>query len=388
LLRGVAPIAIIFGLVHSISHGLLSIPGKETLRYALLNMDRPTLATLPKQERGYYENLSALDQTNKQLAETFRRQAFPFNPIARATDYCWYEVLPNVSGEYLGVPFASNRWGMRDRDYELSKPPGTLRIALLGSSNVMGYGVAAKDMFKSIIETRLNHEFPNDARFEILNFAVSAVGPLGQISILKKRVRQFHPDIVIFVAHLVDFEWVNRDAYGGRRDHLSGKYEFLDSVLLKASVNEGTTEKIATERLRPFESELLLASYGQIVQECRSMNALPVCVFLPLARDLSKQEPRPNDLLELAQKAGFVTIDLSGIYANQDPAKLTQSDIWKHMNAKMNAIVATILYDRFTADPRIDLANRARTVAASAADLSTASLRSDHDTFINHRTVR
>ena len=383
-LRGVAPILIVFGLVYSISHGLLPIPESETLRSALLNADRPTQATLPKQERGYYENLSALDQTNKQLAETFRRQAFPFNPIARVNDYCWYEVLPNISGEYLGVRFASNRWGMRDRDYELKKPPGTLRIALLGSSNVMGYGLAAEDMFKSIIETRLNHEYPKDVRFEILNFAVSAVGPLGQVSILDKRVRRFDPDIVIFVAHLVDFEWVNRDAYGGLRDNLPHKYEFLDKVLLKASVNEGTTEKIATERLRPFESELVLACYGEIVQECRSMNALPVCVFLPLVRDLSQQEARPSDLLELAQRAGFVTIDLSDICLNQDPAKLAQSDIWKHMNAKFNAIVATSLYDRLTADPRIDLTNRARTLAASAMDLSTAVLRPNHDKFINY----
>ena len=38
--------------------------------------------------------------------------------------------------------FSTNGWGMRDRDYAQRKPAGTLRIALLGPSHVMGNGVA------------------------------------------------------------------------------------------------------------------------------------------------------------------------------------------------------------------------------------------------------
>ena len=62
----------------------------------------------------------------------------------------------------LDTDFATNRWGMRDRDYDLAKSSGTFRIALLGSSNVMGWGVPQEDVFETILEARLNDDRPED----------------------------------------------------------------------------------------------------------------------------------------------------------------------------------------------------------------------------------
>ena len=47
---------------------------------------------------------------------------------------------------------------MRDQDYERSPPPNTFRIALLGPSNVMGWGVGDGETFEALVEERLNRE--------------------------------------------------------------------------------------------------------------------------------------------------------------------------------------------------------------------------------------
>ena len=46
--------------------------------------------------------------------------------------------------------------GLRDREYTLEKPPGVFRIAVLGSSIDMGWGVGTEDTYVSLLEDWLN----------------------------------------------------------------------------------------------------------------------------------------------------------------------------------------------------------------------------------------
>ena len=55
------------------------------------------------------------------------------------------------------APISINRFGMRDRaDLTQQKPAGVRRIAMVGSSVVMGYGVADDQTFPRLFETGLN----------------------------------------------------------------------------------------------------------------------------------------------------------------------------------------------------------------------------------------
>src|SRR5574339_336198 len=58
---------------------------------------------------------------------------------------------------------STNRWGMRDRDYERLPAPGVFRMALLGPSNVMGWGVADGETFEAVLRSD-EHESLGDAR--------------------------------------------------------------------------------------------------------------------------------------------------------------------------------------------------------------------------------
>jgi len=61
---------------------------------------------------------------------------------------------------------------MRDREgIHLQKPASTCRIALVGSSIVMGYGVGDNEVFARHLENRLNANLASHSpRYEVLNF--------------------------------------------------------------------------------------------------------------------------------------------------------------------------------------------------------------------------
>ena len=89
---------------------------------------------------------------------------------------------------------------MRDQDYAQREAAGTLRIALLGPSHVMGNGVADGETFEALVEDRLNRELKHPAgyqRVEILNFGVDGYSLPQQLAMLEDRVLAFSPDLVI-----------------------------------------------------------------------------------------------------------------------------------------------------------------------------------------------
>lgn len=320
---------------------------------------------------GYYEHLASIDQTDKQLWESLRRQPFPRSfPVPDlwqpTNDFRFHEHYPNQRIDLAGVTFHTNRWGMADKDYEKAKPPGTLRVAVLGSSHVVGIGITDAERFEPVIEARLNAEHAAEGRFELLNFAIGGVGPLGHISTLRKKAGEFAPDIVVLVAHINDYGWTVDHLQRGLAGHAEADFDFHLPLLEKAHVSATTSRLVALERLTPYEAPLLDATYRQLARECQKIGALPVCVFLPLPRNLPLDRTRASELIAMAENAGFTVVDLSHIYDGMNPADLMMDEAAAyHSNARANGIIANELYNRLTTDTRIDLLARARRAAAA-----------------------
>ena len=355
----------------------LDDPRLQSFRDVLATGDSK-LGNLATKGRGYYEQLTNADQSNLQLWETFMRQRIEktytgADPIRPVKDLRVYELIPSEHLNAYDTDFQTNRWGMRDRDYEQAKPAGMFRTALLGSSHVMGWGVQQEKTFKTIVEDRLNRELPTaapEARFEILNFAVHGYSPLSQISVLQTQARAFNPDIVLFVAHLIDFEWVNQGLSEAVRERVPIPYEYLRQVLRDARVGASTHRILTRARLKPFESSLVEWTYRQIVEECRAMGALPVYIYLPLPYELPLNRKKVATLTTLAVQAGFIVVDLSNVFDNQNPNELILPDWMMHTNPRAHALIADALYNQLLSNAQIDLVNRARRVSAGAAHSS------------------
>ncbi len=302
-------------------------------------------------ERGYYEDLVRVDRFNNQLWEVYMNKPANWLDVTGLgleqfrDDFLQKELIPSRKAQTRFGPIQTNRWGMRDRDYERQPPPGTYRIALLGASTVMGWGVGDSEAFEAIVEDRLNRERPsvNYARYEILNFAVPGYEPLQQLVVLEK-AWEFSPNAVIHVA-------AGREVFGAVQNLATAvrkgvpiPYEFLRDVARRAGIDAKTDETTALRRLQPFGGELLAWVYGQMAAACKQHNAVPILVFLPhIYPGIWEQEA--DEVIVRAKAAGFVVLDLKRIYQGIDPAVLRLAEWDAHPNAGGHQIIAQKLYD-------------------------------------------
>ncbi|MBP7216416.1 MAG: SGNH/GDSL hydrolase family protein [Candidatus Omnitrophica bacterium] len=95
---------------------------------------------------------------------------------------------------------------MRGRLFSLDKPAGVYRIAVVGDSISFGWMVNERDSFPRVLERMLNK--PGGKKFEVINFSVPGYNITQELELVKTKVLQFHPDMVIL-------------SFCGNDDHLS-----------------------------------------------------------------------------------------------------------------------------------------------------------------------
>jgi hypothetical protein len=121
-----------------------------------------------------------------------------------------FELRPNLDGYFKLQPFRTNSRGLRDREYPLPKPPGTFRVAVVGSSFSMPAGVAIEDAFHSRLEDTLSAELA-PRRVEFLNFAIGMYNPEQVLAMLELRALAYDPDLILFTATRLSMPWLAED---------------------------------------------------------------------------------------------------------------------------------------------------------------------------------
>ena len=306
-------------------------------------------------ERGYYENLLQVNRFNSQLWEVYSKRPANWLDIEggglkrHVEGFVQVELIPAfVSSTNYGI-ISTNRWGMRDQDYELQRPADTYRVALLGPSNVMGWGVGDGETFEALLESRLNRESNGTpfAKYEILNFGVPGYQPPQQLAALDKALA-FDPTAVFYVATGRESSRAARYLVEAVQKRIEIPYPALQAVVAKAVLDPGMDEATALRRIAPFHAEILTAVYQGIAEQCRSRGIVPVWIFLPQVRQGRWQEETP-EMLRIAQAAGFVMVDLGDIYKGVDVASIRLAEWDHHPNQRGHELIAARLYHEFHA---------------------------------------
>ena len=117
-----------------------------------------------------------------------------------------------------------NGYGMRDRERNLQSVPGTIRIALLGDSMMVGSEVPLGKTVGQVLEQQLNAALAGSGRsIEVLNFAVGGY-TLGQEYLaLRNRVWAFHPNIVLLELSPTSVPSCNKHLYPANVPYFSIK---------------------------------------------------------------------------------------------------------------------------------------------------------------------
>jgi alginate O-acetyltransferase complex protein AlgI len=301
-------------------------------------------------EKGYYENLNRVERFNSQLWELYMNRPAGWldvggSGLERFTgDFLQKELVPSFVASTSHGYIRTNRWGMRDKDYEKTPPPNTYRVALLGPSTVMGWGVEDDETFEAILERRLNTKRGPEpyGQYEILNFGAPGYRPPQQLVVTQKAF-SFQPNALFYVAAARELSnAVFYVAEVGSKG-IPIPYEYLNDLLRRASVTPGTPENIASRRLSQLRTELLAWIYQTMVAQCRDRNILPVFVFLPQVESGEWQAETP-EILQIAKEAGFKILNLSDVFQGQELTSIRLAEWDNHPNKKGHELIATRLY--------------------------------------------
>jgi hypothetical protein len=313
-------------------------------------------------QQGYYEDLVGVNRFNSQLWEIYTKRpsnwvAIRDTEVVRLTnDNLVQELVPSTTIYLNGEMLSTNRWGMRDQDYELTPTPDSYRIALTGPSFVMGLGVADNEGFEWLLEERLNQEMAGDrySRYEILNFAVPGYSAIQDLIVLEQKAVSFQPNALFFMSHQRDEDSVveylaDRISVG---DELP--YQELIDLANRAGAEAGATKTENERRLKPYGSEILSWTYRRIVEVSRANGIIPVWIFMPTLED-PLQEEEVAYLARLAEESGFIVLDISDAYENQDVDSLVVAYWDKHPNAQGHRLIAERLYEALREKDEIPL---------------------------------
>jgi hypothetical protein len=312
---------------------------------ARLRLDFPTPVEAAAGVRGYYEEIADAGLQSTPLlggAGSGEQQVHVhYTAMTRpADDFLERELKPGWSGELAGSPITTNRFGMRDREgIAQQKPAGTCRIAFVGSSVVMGYGVADDQPFPRLLEDRLNAGRPEGTRLELLNFGAGMSYVIHRRTLIERKVFAFEPDAIYYVAH--------QDELLGPVPHLANLVArgnelpspALREVVRRAGITPGMSWGETQARLHPLALDIVRGNYAELVAECRQRGILPVWVYLPIPgiADAPTQVPA---VAKLAQEAGFVVIDLSKWAGGYAPGDIKLSPTGHHPNARGHQVIA------------------------------------------------
>jgi hypothetical protein len=328
------------------------------------------------QHRGYYEQLEVRERIGgpsdpAALRPPDWRDVGSLGVIRETMTPETRELVPSMSVDWNGHIFSTNAFGMRDAPYEVNKPAGVLRIALLGPSHVMGNGVGDGETFESIVEARLNAEVGvGGRRVEILNFAVDGFSVPQQLESLEARVLAFAPDVVIATHYQQSRTMTARYLVKLQTRGI----EPSDPALRQAVADAGLMEPMAAGLPVPFvtlraaargagiparmptaevEGRAYLAAAGvlrvsllRFGEVTRAAGAVPILLVLDDVLDGVDRglidEPG-------IQQAGVPVIDLLDVYPAADRDRLRVAPWDNHPNTEGHRLIAERLYPELRA---------------------------------------
>jgi hypothetical protein len=284
-------------------------------------------------------------------------------------DFLLFELEPEVSRTLFGQPFRTNAYGMHDDPVAPEKPAGTFRIALLGASMDMGWGVCHQDTYTDRLQEWLNAEARGEAsgrrwRYEVLNFAVVAYSPLQRLEALRRKVMAFHPDLVIYSATTMDIRLLEIHLFNMLRKRIDLKYDFVREAIGRAGLvaddlrvgRDGklVDEKQVKQKLHPSYWGLYDRTLGAIAADCRSAGVPLAMVIIPRVGSEDAPEARAVPvarLKALAAHHAIATFDLSGAFDRDDPATLEIAARDPHPNAMGHQRLFEALSRAVASDP-------------------------------------
>ncbi|MEK6855098.1 MAG: SGNH/GDSL hydrolase family protein [Nanoarchaeota archaeon] len=254
-----------------------------------------------------------------------------------------------------------NNDNMRDRNFNINKPEGVVRIAVIGDSFTFGSGIKDVDKtYSKLIESRLNEI--SDKKYEVLNFGLPGKNTKAEIEILEESALKYNPDVIILGYVLNDFVNVDEKVayssyitvvpfFGFWLRNFFYSYAFvelkinkiLESLNFKVSETQKILLEFESERNKDYNKNL----FRELSEIAKKEDIEVVVVMFP---SMSQFDSYPFFLIhefvsDNSEENNFYFIDLFDFYKNYPEDSIIVSEYDKHPNEFAHEIAAEIILE-------------------------------------------
>lgn len=286
----------------------------------------------------------------------YRGYIYIFKPLHRPSEIpgLLWEPTPGADVAEEGVRYTINSKGLRDYEYSIKKTEGVYRIAVIGDSVTWGYA-ELKDTYPKIMEKELKDVYPRK-KIEVLNFGIEGTGSRNHLAILRERVLQYNPDLVILGHCLNDLLndarmanigpvtlWVLRHSYFA--DFIAVKTVTFARVL-RAKAGVMTEEKYYRDSTRLYEEPSKLSALRGILSEMNNLSKNSGINFAVVALPFKQQFNPGASLLpqkklsEISLNEGILFFDPLNELKGYDKDELYLKGDPIHFSSRGNEVLA------------------------------------------------
>lgn len=274
----------------------------------------------------------------------------------------WYELKPDQSTLFRGVPFRTNAQGLADDEYSLDKPANTIRVAVVGSSWAMGAGVKLEEAFHSVLERQFNSA-AGSTRYEFINFGVEFYGLQEIVGTVRHKVLRYDPDLILveITASTPLVLWTPHDT---EFVPLPYRNRSWDSLLLHSVSGAFGIASPQSNEANQYREQIVGwdwdAYFGQIERAFDELAEISKTSGIPVAAALLRANVRPDDFfgkefIASAARRGIVAADVNldiFLQPGETVGKLMVSRAEPHPNPYGHELIARELRRQiFDANP-------------------------------------
>jgi lysophospholipase L1-like esterase len=275
---------------------------------------------------------------------------------------------PNLHARNAGALYESNSAGFRGRERSEAKPPGGYRIALIGDSLAMGWGVAEADSYAARLEAALARR--SGAPVEVLNFAIAGFDAVEAVDRFEQLALRYQPDLVLYGFTLNDIDNAHyrrsAPALGQVHDLLMAHPSVLWRILLPriGAIREVLFAPYGTPLYElddnwfhnPPAWDAMLAALDRLSANARARRLCAVLLIHPQLHYLNALHPyhRHYDAIAAAAEArGFFVVRPIGDFLGRKDRALWAAYDDPHPGPEAHALLAArLLHDLRGLPPR------------------------------------
>ncbi|MFO1082495.1 MAG: SGNH/GDSL hydrolase family protein [Reyranellaceae bacterium] len=259
---------------------------------------------------------------------------------------------PNAHAQLMNVDVRTDSRGFRSPEVPVAAPTGTARIAFVGDSITMGWGVAEKETFAGQVIARLQAA---GRKVDGFNMGVGNYNTTQELTLFRDAGAALKPDIIVIAYFINDAEPMPHYGDNGWLDEHSAAwvvFRYRTDSLFRQFGEAPDWKRYYRDLYEPKaegwqKTKEALAAFAQ---EASKLDAKVIVYNIPELREL---KPYPfqdvtDKVRAVADKAGMPFVDLLPSVENLDPASLWVTVPDPHPNGKAEIIFAQAMLPRLT----------------------------------------